>query len=243
MRLSLWTQYSSNHSASFSTVGQFDNEELAEHAADKLRGTIREIAFWWEQFSDAAAQNAAEKQLQMTGVFLTPPEQRLRQEYEVAWCGDAMLGHPMAIDWIRTQTDVYSVYQFRDLVLVEPSGNTWCGAHPFDFILAKLGAQVASDVEDFSRLQLHVHFTAPTSEVGDKVMTAITVSHQHMVKLPDWGNAVPGEITRMEQRFTLRNVEVRWAGVRHDLLTNMQSLLTYLEQSGCTDIQYQFSQY
>jgi len=44
MRLSIWQQFSSNHSANFEIVGTFKTEELAHQAAEELREISRAIA-------------------------------------------------------------------------------------------------------------------------------------------------------------------------------------------------------
>lgn len=44
MKLSLWQQFSSNHSAGFSLIGQFKTAEEATQAVAVIRGILEKIA-------------------------------------------------------------------------------------------------------------------------------------------------------------------------------------------------------
>jgi uncharacterized lipoprotein YehR (DUF1307 family) len=53
MKLSIWQQFSSNHSANFTTVGQFESAEWAQEALKEVQEIIQNIAWWHEHIQDA----------------------------------------------------------------------------------------------------------------------------------------------------------------------------------------------
>lgn len=242
MKVTLWQQFSSNHSASFTSVGKFQSVEFAEIVADEIRSMIREIGFWWEQYGDYKEQQTVEKRLRRKGEILTPPEQRIRDEYQVEWCRQNVTNGLMAIDWIRSQSADYAVQQHRKLVIIKPA-QTWCGAHPFDLIMRKLGGEVASKVEDYSYLTTNFMFSAPDDETANLIqqkIRGIERGHESLIIIEGLGNATAGRLQRIGLQFTLSDVALNWAGLNRNLVENFETIMQFLEKHNCTNIEYQF---
>jgi hypothetical protein len=63
MKLSLWQQFSSNHSGSYTIVGAFDTPEVAQNAHRVIQQMMREIDTWNRQHPpDAWRPNVIEEQ-------------------------------------------------------------------------------------------------------------------------------------------------------------------------------------
>ena len=48
MQIHIWRQFSSNHSADFTLVGEFETPERAHVVADEMRLLIKNITKWYE---------------------------------------------------------------------------------------------------------------------------------------------------------------------------------------------------
>ncbi|MEO8609303.1 MAG: hypothetical protein ABI690_15535 [Chloroflexota bacterium] len=140
MRLSLWQQFSSNHSASFTVVGTFESAEKANEAAAELRRILARIEKWWDALPPEKRIEWHDKDETSE---LTPPERELNQRYQVKW--------PFSINWYqwawnRSQDSVTTFDQF---VFVEnPHYHIWHGPQPFDELMAQFGGIVAVDASE-----------------------------------------------------------------------------------------------
>ena len=54
MRISIWQQFSSNHSSSFTIIGTFENSEAAQRAAIEFRAILEKIVGWYQEPSHEA---------------------------------------------------------------------------------------------------------------------------------------------------------------------------------------------
>ncbi|MBZ0318507.1 MAG: hypothetical protein K8L91_18990 [Anaerolineae bacterium] len=122
MRISIWQQFASNHSNSFTVVGEFESVEDAQNAADKLRASLQPILDWYD--TNPEIEFNADP---------IPPELAIGKSYGVEW----ELRH----DWLpgRTVGEVVSVLDNRIIIISE---ETWSPHEPLDQILVKLGATV-----------------------------------------------------------------------------------------------------
>src|SRR5258707_909393 len=198
MRVSIWQQFSSNHSADFTVVGQFVSPERAEQVAEELRHILQTIGAWWEQIGDWKAKAAVDQQLRRKG-DLTPPEKMFQAKYGVGWTSYPGDNKSYPLDWATFQGAAEGVQVYRNVVFVSPPGNTWAGAKPFDAILKALGGGVASDVEDddFIELVVTISFTAPdeaTAEAFAQRGSKPINSRTSIISIPELGNATPGTI-------------------------------------------------
>ena len=96
MKISIWRQFSSNHSADFTLVGEFATAEQATEAAEKIRTILREVATFWQSIP-AEERPAAWSKWRYD---LTPIEQTLRQQFEVEWARPVNLDTTHALVWL-----------------------------------------------------------------------------------------------------------------------------------------------
>lgn len=131
MRISLWQQFSSNHSARFTIVGRFDTPTKAEGAANELRQILSVIADWYKLHPEL--QKAWDTRSSRHAPAPTEPELKFSQQYEVNWS-------KTSIDWFRqAQISTFNEFVFLDHSHVE----AYAQAFPFNVIMAKLGGNVA----------------------------------------------------------------------------------------------------
>jgi hypothetical protein len=104
MRVSLWRQFSGNHSSSFTLVGVFDSPEAAQEGAERLRAMLEQIAIWREQHPLPNGWAYDDP---------TPPELELAQQYGVEWT--------YGLDWLSGPEDVDDlITTFDRLILINP---------------------------------------------------------------------------------------------------------------------------
>jgi hypothetical protein len=82
MRLSIWQQYSSNHSGAYFVVGIFATNEDALHAENELKDMLRSIDVWHRANPHAAEHSDGS---------LFPPEREAAEKYHAEW--------PQSIEW------------------------------------------------------------------------------------------------------------------------------------------------
>lgn len=135
MKLSVWRQFSSNHSNAFTVVGRFASAADAEAAQGQVEAALRAIATFW------TGLDAAERERWRAAVdagALTPPEQHLYAQYDIP-------AGTQGLDWLwfGEARAVSGVSRYRNLLLVRNRDPGRVGRHPFDEILRRLGADVA----------------------------------------------------------------------------------------------------
>ena len=245
MKVSIWQQFSSNHSASFMIVGQFKTVEKAESVASEVRQMIREIGSWWEQVEDS---EAVRKRLE-SSEDVTPPERRFASHYEVSWSQNARSKSVAPLDWISHQAADSAVRTFNSIVIVEPV-DSWQGPHPIDKIIEKLGAQVASDCEIYdSYLSLHLSCTAPDQAIADQIMAKIEykqLSRDTVMMLPGLyatrGRALCDGKNIILTGYQMHRIYHSQQNEQWAFEEELRRLLEFFTQCGCTDIQYTFSE-
>ncbi|MFN8373818.1 MAG: hypothetical protein U0694_13200 [Anaerolineae bacterium] len=126
MHLTLWQQFSSNHSAWFTVVGQFQDTTAALKAAAELRHILAVIAAWNEAHPEL-------QEMRRSGDFPPPtePEVQFSKQYGVAW-------DTYAIPWFWQA----KVTTHENLVFLDSDGQASGGAFPFNDLLTRLGGQV-----------------------------------------------------------------------------------------------------
>jgi hypothetical protein len=249
MHVSLWQQYSSNHSASFFLVGEFTTPDEAEKAAAELRQMLFEIGAWWNQFIEGDERRAANL-LEEEGQP-TPPEEHYRTKYAL----EEWSQHGTRLDWM-VSFDVEDVVTHYDRLVVVNQigkwGDTWNGAYPLDEILRRLGAKTALTGElTNTDVAVNIMAQAPNDEVIELVKTQIQVLLNYgapALIFPQLA-ALNGELVIEHHTIQIKHLELdaqmylEWhASTKH--LPNLwfeeqlDRILQYLHHWGCTDIQY-----
>jgi len=181
MRVTIWQQFGSNHSADFTVVGKFESTERANEVAEELRSMIRAIGQWWEQYPEFETKWQVERDLLAKGQ-LTPPETLYKNQYHVPWPGE----HDAPLDWIRGQAATNAVGEIGDWVLIDTNciEGTWMGSQPFEGILQKLGGKVVAQVEDRSELYMHFRFDAPDEATAEAIFQSVRQNPPQLL-IPD----------------------------------------------------------
>jgi hypothetical protein len=185
MRISIWQQFSSNHSGFFWVAGTFKSIDEARVAYGQLRQILFEIDRWHREHKDESAAAL------ISGYKSLPPESAFALQYNVDW--------PATIDWTN-----FADYRHDDhpafksvrpaqerseelideavstigrVVIISNPDQTWMGVQPFQALLERFGAEtIGMDMEselpeDF---ELHpiIRFTAPDALTADNIESA-----------------------------------------------------------------------
>jgi hypothetical protein len=230
MKISIWQQFSSNHSASFDLVGKFQTPEAAELAAKSIQHLLNTVRAWYEKnYSEAEFEERLANERVLP---LTPPEDEFRKQYgllEWQWTN--------SVDWATAAYEDH-VRVFGELIVLYNASETWIGSEPFDDLLLKLGAvQVDSCVEGVDARELTIDLTciAPNEAKAVQIMQTLldteplsNGTERTLIKLPN------GAATRYEGKIVKDGSQVKFTELPTGILS---SLMTYLESQGCTEFQ------
>lgn len=82
MKLSVWQQFSSNHSAWFTVVGKFKTPDEAQKAGDEMMATLRAVQDWWDALEEDELIDWLSR---VQKKELTPVEQSLAKQHGIEW--------------------------------------------------------------------------------------------------------------------------------------------------------------
>jgi len=242
MKLSIWSAFSSNHSASFTVVGVFSTPEHAQEAGFILTALLRTIFDWYHQPENAEALAAWEG----GDVKASPAELAIAQQLGIAWPEESL-------DWLWFDVpDHAPVKVVENLVFVDGPDSAQ-GAHPAADLVRCVGGQalirgsVGGPDEPANWLWVILNSTAPDEATAE----AIERTTNDSVMYPDedrepafdthWLNFVP------PAGFTIHKGAIRRAGrsltftgIYLDIAKDFPAMLAYLRERGCTDIRYEF---
>jgi hypothetical protein len=257
MRISIWRQFASNHSADFAIVGTFESAEWAATVAEELRAMLRAIGAWHAQFGDdeLALDDALHALFERD--LMTPPEEAIKAQYQLGWA--------RTLDWAEgPEVADVAVVQYEHLVVVQPL-RTWNGPTPFDAIMERLGGVLAVLSETYeSYLVLRLSGLAPDELTAQRILDDVdyreTGRHRVSPHGLFWTDAA---IMRKGRRVIFDNLELhhrassragepklrrsrlrnqalsdawraQWLGVAQQII----SLIEHLRAYGCTEIEY-----
>ncbi len=127
MKLSVWQQFSSNHSSGFTVVGEFATHADAQNAANKIREILKNLADWHTQHEEEM------ENWWSSGDWVddpSPPEKELAKQYNIEWQG--------AIDWFwNARVDIV----LDRLVYITPGQRPEADGQPFDQLINRLGGK------------------------------------------------------------------------------------------------------
>jgi hypothetical protein len=262
MRVSIWQQFSSNHSARFTVVGKFKTTEDAASAAEAITNMTRAAVEWMQRRENA---EVLEQREQGELVPATPPEREFAEKLGVSW-GFARFGDMFTDRWQRAVT------VFDTLVLIDGTESDY-GAHPYDAIVARLGGEVyvdgtlrmetvemqlsgddeprtyLDDPGDYSRLTASVSCRAADSDSAAQIQAEYE-GYQERERATrgtnDWELfntpwAEPGKQSSVSGELSRDGVNLNFSGLEFfHLVEGFPAMLSYLRAKGCTEIQYTF---
>jgi hypothetical protein len=167
MRISIWQQFSSNHSASYTVVGKFSDPASAQNAAQELNNILQQLKSWWDK------QLAASTAMEWHDIFetggMTPLEEAFSQHYDVDWKG---------INWYywkwgdETNIPVVTLNEF--VFVRSPHYHIWYGPQPFDGLLKRLGGEVWVESSESrshadTGIDLLIESDAPDETIAQKI--------------------------------------------------------------------------
>src|SRR5688572_16759287 len=124
MKVSIWSQFSSNHSSSYTVVGEFESSEAAQHAKAILQRMLFEIVDWKTRSDTAEADH-------------NMIENGYAQKYGIKW--------DESIDWLNSLSNVYDDFQqriqehlavFAHNLVIDSNGETWQQGEQFERLMA-----------------------------------------------------------------------------------------------------------
>jgi hypothetical protein len=230
MKISIWQQFSSNHSSNFTVVGRFESPEAAETAAAQLRQ-------WFSQIMNEPRLPETPK----------PTEWEISVNYNLEW-------YPEGMHWNGMPLLEHIIRRVGDDVFITTSGyETYDSPIPFVGLMWKIGARRANYAEgEHIYICIHLTCTAPdeATAVSFYDHTRRYLRGQNFnVKAdyeasPLWANPTIesdyltgciGTINRSEKRISL---QVQFSEPAYGL----SSLMHYLEAQQFSEIEYRFYQ-
>jgi hypothetical protein len=246
MKLSLWQQFSSNHSASFSLVGHFKTAQEAENAATVIRGILEKIADWYKTHPEVE-----EEVRKGDLVNPTPMEAELAKQYglEKAW--------EFTVDWVNPKHPNQGLQIFDKLVFLHNATETWVGAQPFDELLKKLGATIETSVEGITETEPVINLTclAPDEQKAAEIVGKLHSTRAHvtsdgeyterLIKLPGKHPPYNGLIQNDGARIECTEIATSTLNFKPVKLVHaaefLPALVAYLESQGCKDFDFSIS--
>ena len=246
MRISIWQQFSSNHSASFTIVGTFKSAEDAERTASFLRGIVQQISTYWRQLPPDEREalwkrmyNYREQPLEST-----PIEQALSRELNVEWSKN-IEGQPRAIDWIPTDAELAdgAVKVMDNHVFIKNIGRTWVGSEPFETLLRREAISVVGNYEvpksgaEFFGVRIRCH--APDDRTATRLMVDFRETGENT------GDFRLDRLILMDGLLIRHDLDLTYTGwplASRNPWEIVPIALEYLRSQGCTNIRYEFYQ-
>jgi hypothetical protein len=160
MKLTLWQQFASNHSNSFTLVGVFPTPEDAQAAAERLRKFLNHYIEWYKLHPDEA------KEL----FYSDYPHELPQLEREFYQQENVQVEHSI-LEWVFALEDpipldsVLNTYE--NLLLMESSTDNAQGGKPFDELIVRWGGFAFVEAERGTKaLYYHLEIAAPNEPVA-----------------------------------------------------------------------------
>ncbi len=243
MRLSIWQEFSGNHSSRFTVIGQFESAEQAQAAADRLTALLKQIDEWYQQPENAEALEQVTYGPQPPP---SPPEIRIARELGIEWSD-------YSIDWLGFDNGGRGpVRAFQQLVFVDGTESD-LGSKPADALVAKLGGQVlvdgvrSAETGDWSEVYLYLTCQAPDEStaraIEGEIQTYLSQSRDagYSFDTP-WKAYRRNELDVSSFRGIVRREGTRLSierGTFFHIAHGLPALLQYLRDKSCSGMEYQ----
>jgi hypothetical protein len=249
MRVSIWQQFSSNHSGDFVVVGRFESSEAAQKAVIELQHILRAIQQWYRQPENRPVVDAIWEELSREGGSTPMPvEVELGKQHGIEW--DEQF--PDTEWYMESSNAAQAVVQYQNDVFVDSyltRARTWTGGRIAQRLLNQLGAQTSfirdSMIgEDF---QVQITWNVPDEQTAERLWRDYQIIQNTEDRwnpenkdvpqdVPDvyWGEDDDCGLSRDGLSFTYLLCDF---GHLSDEITEF---LDYLRRNNCADIQYNF---
>jgi hypothetical protein len=238
MKISLWQQFSSNHSASFTVVGVFASEQSAIQAQQELNHVLAEIAdsYWSLPATDA-------RRMRENQQIMLPTEYHIAKRYQIDW--------PRSARWIVAHDPGDLTLSRADNMLYLHSFNhAFQGPQPFDALIKALDGEVAiyaNGCDDYENVYLALNLTCETTNpeqaewidlVFQDYRDSSATNHELYGIIEKFVDDLPDHVTynlteRADSRLSFKRLCL-------DDITELPRFIKYLERQGCRDIQFEF---
>jgi hypothetical protein len=221
MKVTLWQQFSSNHSANFEIVAEFVSVEVAQTAAAEVQKIMDEISREWRKGNPNIVSKYS---FTWTWFDRTTKAKRLPQ-----WLNGALE--------IRIE---------GNLVFIRNMGDTLDAQAPLPSLLQILGANVAYHGGDWkSNIVWHFKFnvadTDKATHLENTILNYLTMTDEEITNATDpfdmgvhWWEKNNAVLNRDDVAFQLSNVSM----VSYpDTYENLQRFLKWLKANGANDIE------
>ena len=241
MKISIWRQFSSNHSDSFTVVGKFASEEDALKATNKLKQLLEDI------------RRLQGRDYHMA-MDIEPVDAEIEagKEFDIEWTEH--------LDWIHRDASAY-VHQIEKYVSVSGE-ETWQGARYIDQIMKKLAVEAYVEEEmGLYKLGVVLVCHAPSLDVANEMneemkqyLFEVRAEREH-IAIPPWR---PDTLAMKDDPdgFSSSFDDAAWYGYVEQKGTHLNwhhltfgeigiglpSMLAYLKRRGCKAIEYTISQ-
>jgi hypothetical protein len=172
MRISIWRQFSSNHSSSFTVVGHFDTVEKAEQAETKLKALLEQI----REFRSYDPNGEVDR-------FPTWPEEEASQQYGIEW--------DESFDWVVKNIDEH-VVRFQQYVFVTTAlAYTYQFSYTLEALMSKLAEEtnVHGNSSEEMIILTELECIAPDARIASEIVAELrlyldTTAREYMI--PAW---------------------------------------------------------
>jgi hypothetical protein len=262
MRLTLWQQFSSNHSADFTVVGTFESRDAAQKAGDELQDILHRIEVGRDGFDVEPSRELGHRVIESTN--LTKIEKQLSKDYEVDWPFTLAAYFNKWYPW----ENAVQVFDKMIFVNTPPVQILFC-PQPFEQLMTRLGGQAAVQVSESqtypdTALLLDIICTLHDEAAAQALYERFSKAFKAMLAAirDDYENYDFEAIKTLEFEFNYDRIddrfepperiyevesvgnELRLYGLniveRYGLPEALEHFLAYLHGLGCTDIQYRF---
>lgn len=236
MKLTLWQQFSSNHSSSFTVVGTFESPQKAQSAATQLNALFKEVFRWYDK-------HPGQKALDMYDPP-TSPERAIIEQFNIQT--DWNLG--VSSQSVRKSLSIKAT---EHILLLHISATSWNHAHEnlaklvSKFGSLKTGRHSLLDSGIYNPgLNISLNAQAPDGAVGRRVYDEIRTAIDHID--PDEDELV---LPWVEHCYISEMPTVEWdghiltisAGFKR-LADNLLAFIAHLKVEGFTDFDLEFTE-
>jgi hypothetical protein len=146
VKLSLWQQFSSNHSGHFTVVGSFPSEAEAITAEEQFH-TLFQAILAWKAIPENKASIEEQERISYSS-SATPPEVDIAQKYSIE-------KPSQTIDWLDSDLDE-NLFRIGADVLVNVEFETWQSPTLVQSLITALGGILKTQIRDHTYLTLHL---------------------------------------------------------------------------------------